>query len=985
MARFNKTKTGRDLGNSKQFFELIRAIGEAKSKQEEDKIINKEISVLKASMSAKDIDRRQMKEYVVRLLYCEMLGHNAEFGYIHCVKLIASPDLLQKRTGYLSVQLTIAPENELLYLIVAAIQKDLKSSNYLEVCAALTAATKLINAELMQCVLQDVQQCLKHISPLVRKKAIVCIHAFWRRNDIGIGDAKQYQQILCDKDPSVMAGALTFLHDLCCLAPDEHKHLVPSFVSILKQVCEHRLTREYDYHRIPAPWIQIKLLKLLSILCHQDVERSIQTYEVLGEVMKRADSGMNIGHSVIFECVKAITCLAPNQELLEAAADSIAKFLTSPNPNLKYLGITALSRIVLINPAYAVEHQHIVIDCLEDHDETIRRKTLDLLYAMTNENNVEVIVLRLIKFLATAHDVYLKADLVHNICDLAYRFYPTMEWYIDTMNRVIKLGWVHVDNQTVQGMLKMIAEGDDELEDDVNERFRLGTVQTYFQLLQTDEKLPETLVQIIAWVLGEYGYMSAENTRDDLIDKLCDLLESPHDQVETRGWIITALMKLCAQSGSCVPGHVQELVTGLRSSQCLTLQQRCYEFLELGKHHALMASVLPLDGCCEELEVNAKLSFLDGVVQQAMASGAKAYKKQSDDFAMPENIDTGLRTEKYADPTMQQVNLEEDAPPEVTEDNEPQLNIAPAAKRWGKENLEPERPDDAVIMPAAQPEETVDDDEQPDPEMAAPAHEADLQDGPRKLTEKEKFAMDLFGGGAPRKKRTKAEKEAAKAAKEAKKAAKEAKKGKGKSVSSPLTNGSDISAGAAIAEPPAPAYDHSDAHDAHTPEAAPLAAPAAFSAPAPAPAPAPAAAPAPAPAPPPAPAAGGLDLDDLFGGPPAQAKPAANPLLAQLTPLNPQQLPTQQFGGQWMTLPNELSASISQFTQSTPQTASAKLQAANIGLVQIIGTEFIAGATHPTGLVLCHFRCDPNAVTVKVRTSSQQLSQQVVQLLQSTL
>lgn len=33
----------------------------------------------------------------------------------------------------------------------------------------------------------------------------------------------------------------------------------------LTKVIEHRLPREYDYHRMPAPWIQIKLLKILAL------------------------------------------------------------------------------------------------------------------------------------------------------------------------------------------------------------------------------------------------------------------------------------------------------------------------------------------------------------------------------------------------------------------------------------------------------------------------------------------------------------------------------------------------------------------------------------------------------------------------------------------------------------------------------------------------------------------------------------------------
>lgn len=65
---------------------------------------------------------------------------------------------------------------------------------------------------------------------------------------------------------------------------------------------------------------------------------------------------------------------------------------------------------------------------------------MDLLYKMTNPMNVVVITDRLITYLRQTRDEYIRSDLVSRITQLAERFAPDNQWFLQTMNAVFELG-----------------------------------------------------------------------------------------------------------------------------------------------------------------------------------------------------------------------------------------------------------------------------------------------------------------------------------------------------------------------------------------------------------------------------------------------------------------------------------------------------------------------------------------------------------------
>ncbi|KAF2308766.1 hypothetical protein GH714_017374 [Hevea brasiliensis] len=621
------------FGQSKEFLDLVKSIGEARSKAEEDRIVLSEIETLKRRIVEPDIPRRKMKEYIIRLVYVEMLGHDASFGYIHAVKMTHNDNLLLKRTGYLAVTLFLNEDHDLIILIVNTIQKDLKSDNYLIVCAALNVVCKLINEETIPAVLPQVVELLGHSKEAVRKKAIMALHRFYQKSPSSVSHlVSNFRKRLCDNDPGVMGATLCPLFDLITIDVNSYKDLVVSFVSILKQIAERRLPKSYDYHQMPAPFIQIKLLKILALLGSGDKQASEHMYTVVGDIFRKCDSSSNIGNAVLYECISCVSAIYPNAKLLEAAADVIARFLKSDSHNLKYMGIDALGRLIKLSPEVAEQHQLAVIDCLEDPDDTLKRKTFELLYKMTKSSNVEVIVDRMIDYMININDNHYKTEIASRCVELAEQFAPSNHWFIQTMNRVFEHAGDLVKSKVAHNLMRLIAEG-------FGRRMILQIVESYLRIIG-EPKLPSLFLQVICWVLGEYGTADGKFSASYVTGKLCDVADAYSNDEIVKSYAVTALMKLfvfeiaAGRKVDILP-ECQSLIEELSASHSTDLQQRVYELQAIiGLDAHAVECILPSDASCEDIEIDKNLSFLNDYVQQSLEKGAQPYIPESERSGM---------------------------------------------------------------------------------------------------------------------------------------------------------------------------------------------------------------------------------------------------------------------------------------------------------------------------------------------------------------
>ncbi|KAG6821463.1 hypothetical protein H0H93_010187 [Arthromyces matolae] len=552
---------------------LIKGIRACKTVADERALVQQESAAIRASFREEDSFQRHNN--IAKLLYIHMLGSPAHFGQIECLKLVASPRFSDKRLGYLGIMLLLDENQEVLTLVTNSLKNDMNHSNMYAVGLALCTFANIASEEMSRDLANEIEKLLGSSNTYIRKKAALCaLRVIKKVPDLTDHFTSKAKNLLTDRNHGVLLSTITLVTEMCQMDPSilaEFRNAVPLLVRNLKSLVTTGYSPEHDVSGITDPFLQVKILRLLRLLGRGDQQASEAMNDILAQ---------NVGNSILYETVLTVLEIEADTGLRVMAINILGKFLSNRDNNIRYVALNTLNKVVSMDTNAVQRHRNIILDCLRDGDISIRRRALELSYALINEQNVRVLIRELLAFLEVADDEF-KLGMTTQICLAAERFAPNKRWHIDTVLRVLKLAGNFVREEILSAFIRLVAH---------TPELQAYTASKLYAALKADIS-QESLTLAATWIIGEYsevllegGLVDEETPKPasdkELIELLISTIDSPYANSLSKQFVLAAVTKISSRSTTThtEQERIQELLAKYTTSPELELQQRAVEF-----------------------------------------------------------------------------------------------------------------------------------------------------------------------------------------------------------------------------------------------------------------------------------------------------------------------------------------------------------------------------------------------------------------------
>ncbi|XP_055915607.1 AP-1 complex subunit gamma-1 isoform X5 [Eupeodes corollae] len=582
--------------------DLIRQIRAARTAAEERAVVNKECAYIRSTFREEDSVWRCRN--IAKLLYIHMLGYPAHFGQLECLKLTASTRFTDKRIGYLGAMLLLDERQDVHLLITNCLKNDLNSSTQFVVGLALCTLGAIASPEMARDLASEVERLMKSPNTYIRKKATLCAFRVIRRvPELMEIFLPATRSLLSEKNHGILITGVTLITEMCENSADTLSHfkkdsgnreIVPNLVRILKNLILGGYSPEHDVSGVSDPFLQVKILRLLRILGHNDPDASEAMNDILAQVATNTETSKNVGNTILYETVLSIMDIRSEGGLRVLAVNILGRFLLNSDKNIRYVALNTLLRTVHADTSAVQRHRTTILECLKDPDVSIRRRAMELSFALINGQNIRTMTKELLLFLEKA-DPEFKAQCSSGMILSAERYSPTTRWHLDTQLSVLIAAGNYVRDDVVSSTIQLVSSSPVAEQTYITNRF--------WESLQVsnhcEDKQP--LLQVAVWAIGEYGdlfmYGASEDeierpTEADIIALYHKFLTSAQVSTTSKQYALVALAKLSTRLHHC-QDEIQSLIQSFGSHLNVDLQQRGVEFTQLfGSHNHLRPALL---------------------------------------------------------------------------------------------------------------------------------------------------------------------------------------------------------------------------------------------------------------------------------------------------------------------------------------------------------------------------------------------------------
>lgn len=585
---FKRNTKKSDMQGLENFLSDIR---NSNSTDDVAKRVAKELAHIRVQFEGSALlDGYNKKKYICKLVFIFLLGYDFDFGERIAINLLNASRYSEKSIGYMFVSVVMNQKSNLMVLVYKAIENELIQSAIPEhQILALNYVANMAQAEIVDTFASPVMKMLfeGEICDTVKQSAILCLLRLFRlKPDVISGNDYPLRIINYLNYPhlGVVTAAVSLIEDLVIAEKVNNKLCLSFTVSKLTKLLKSHPKDyvDYTYYHVTAPWLTVKLLRLLrqfsfpaEIVAKTNLVECIETiFNKVQEPPKaKRMEHRNAKNAVMFEAISLVYHMKMEPHLQISACNILEMSLKQKDANNRGLVLEAMS---LLSESEVCrnrmkEQLQTVFDFMErEKDVCIRRKLIDLLYKLCDQSNV-LPALDEMAYLVETEDLSLKEEIVLKMSVLAEKFLQDRTMYIDAILNILKIAGEFVSEAVWCRFIQIITNED--------------AVQSYaaksaFEAIETP-RCHEKLVTVVGYILGEFGNLIAGDAKFSPSAQL-RLLHSNFNlnSKATKAALLTTYMKFFNLYPN-IHSEIKDILKNNTSSSDPEIQQRAVEYLTL--------------------------------------------------------------------------------------------------------------------------------------------------------------------------------------------------------------------------------------------------------------------------------------------------------------------------------------------------------------------------------------------------------------------